>query len=138
MAERVCETPDCTYGSRSILTAQHTRLLADVAVRVNDLVRVTEVGEWPALELRSLVRYLRSDVLPQAAREEHGCYVGASPAQIAQLKRDHVRLRAATEVLAQAAAGEGNRSSAQLLSAARSVFRQLQRHIGAEQELLAV
>jgi hemerythrin-like domain-containing protein len=145
MSVTACETPGCAQPrvvvtppceSRSALTEEHTRMLAGVAVRVDVLVRVAEADEWPTPELKSLVRYLQSDVLQQATREEQECYAGASAAQIAHLGRDHARLRAATEILARAAAGEGSRSVAHLAATARSLFSQLQRHVGAEQELL--
>jgi hypothetical protein len=121
----------------AVLTDEHEQLLSQVSLRVADLLTMTAVDQWPKLELQTLVGYLRAEVSRQAAHEEQGIFRDhpTSP-HVAQLNRDHVRLRAGTEVLARAAAGEGSRSTAQLAATARSLLVQLQRHVVAEEQLL--
>jgi uncharacterized protein (DUF2249 family) len=58
---------------------------------------------------------------------------------LARLRRDHVRLRRATEVLERAAAaGEGTWSPGWLAAVTRDVVCQLERHLAEEERLLAV
>lgn len=108
-------------------------MLAHVSGIVDDLLLVTSRDQWPAAELVSLVGCLREGVLERVAHEEREFIdLDQSDRSMAHLKRDHVRLRAATEVLARVAAGEGTRSSAQVAAMARGLLMQLRRHLGAE------
>lgn len=121
------------------LTGQDAQLLEQVAIRVADLMEVSTAGRWPAVELQALVGYLQAEVLRQAGDEEGALF----PAQhtlegSARLARDHVRLRADIEALAQAAAGEGACSHAQLADAAEDVLAQLKRHLTAKERALMV
>ena len=71
-------------------------------------------NRWPARELRRLVGYLRVEVLGQDDDEE--MLLVRPPRRLrvpgSRLGRDHARLRAATETLERAAAGESTWSSA--------------------------
>ncbi|HEX7105217.1 MAG TPA: hypothetical protein VF218_04565 [Acidothermaceae bacterium] len=121
------------------LAAEPADLLDRVATLVGDVLDATVTGRWPQVELGALVACLRAEVLPRAQHEE--CEVFArkvSPADRAQLHRDHRRLREATEVLARAAAGEGSRSTAHVAATARSLLAQLERHLASEREALAL
>jgi hypothetical protein len=111
-------------------------VLAHVTCVTDDLLRVTARDEWPARELKLLVECLRAGVLERVAHEERELIdLGESDHSVAHLKRDHVRLRAATEVMARAAAGEGTTSPAHVAAMARALLMQLRRHLGAEQAL---
>jgi uncharacterized protein (DUF2249 family) len=119
------------------LTGQDAQLLEQVAIRVGDLVKASGAGRWPARELQALVGYLQAEVLRQAEDEEGALFPAHHrPEGSARLARDHVRLRAGIEALAQAAAGEGACSHAQLAAAAQDVLAQLKRHLTAEDRLL--
>lgn len=119
------------------LTGQDAQLLEQVTIRVTDLVRVSAAGRWPAGELQALVGYLQAEVLRQAEDEEGALFPAQhTPEGSAQLARDHVRLRAGIEALAQAAASEGACSHAQLAATAQDVLAQLKRHLIAKERVL--
>lgn len=144
---QVCERPGCAQMRVVVdnpgtpwlaLTDEHDHLLGQVASRVDAVLAVARRDCWPAVELRSLVRYLNDDVLSHAAREEHLLWAKrVTPSGRMQLRRDHDRLRAATAVLARLDEGEGSRSPAVLAATARSVLVQFRRHLTVEGELLA-
>lgn len=125
-------------GPLPTLADEHALLLGQVAVRVEDLLAGTAEDRWPGRELQALLGYLRTEVLAQAAGEEGLLFPAHDPPPgFARLSRDHVRLRAGTEVLARVAAGEGTRSPAQLAVTARDLLTQLECHLIAEEKLLA-
>ena len=120
------------------LVDEHDRMLRCVSELVGNLVEATSRERWPSRELALLVGCLRSDVLAQAAHEEHELLAsGAEDLSVSRLVRDHVRLRAGVDVLARAAEGEAGRSPVQLASTAQGLLAQLRRHSDAEQGLLA-
>ena len=123
-------------GPPLTLPDEHALLLEQVAIRARDLLTAIAGDRWPARELQALVGYLRAEVLRQAADQER-LFPARQPAEgFARLTRDHVRLRAATEVLAQAAsAGTGSR--AQLAATVRDLLTQFEQHLAAEEGLLA-
>jgi hemerythrin-like domain-containing protein len=131
-----------TVGSSSprlTLTDEYARLLRQVTLRVDDLLKVIASAQWPGRELQTLVGFLQTEVLQQAAREEHLLFPAhATPSQIARLNRDHARLWAGTDVLQRAATGESSQSHDQLAATVRSLLGQLERHLDTEQELLAM
>src|SRR6185437_6098949 len=97
------------------VAAESAELLGGVSALADDLVAATVAGRWPQPELVALVGCLRSQVIPRAVHEECGVFAQrVATAQIAQMHRDHRRLREATDVLARAAVGEGNRSTAHI------------------------
>jgi len=111
-------------------------VLAHVTCVINDLLRATEKDQWPGRELHSLVDCLREGVLERVAHEEREFIdVDEADHSVAHLKRDHVRLRAATEVMARAAAGEGTTSPAHVAALSRALLMQLRRHLRAERAL---
>ena len=125
-------------GRRPALTLadEHALLLEEVAVRAGDLLTAIAGDRWPARELEALVGYLRAEVLRQAADQEWLLTAGQAAEGFARLARDHVRLREGTEVLAQAAcAGRGSR--ARLAAVTRDLLAQFERHLAAEERLLA-
>jgi hypothetical protein len=64
--------------------------------------------------------------------------VPAGPsAAVAALARDHARLRAGADLLQRAASGEQDLASGQLAAAARDFVTQLERHLSAEEAMLA-
>lgn len=114
-------------------------LLERVTALVDDVFQATVEGRWPHVELVALVACLRAEVLPRAEHEEREVFVRkVNGADRAQLLRDHRRLQEATAVLARAAAGEGTHSPAHVAATARSVLAQLDRHLAAEREALAL
>ncbi|MGH3182342.1 MAG: hemerythrin domain-containing protein [Streptosporangiaceae bacterium] len=122
-------------GAPLTLAAEHARLLEQVAMRARDLLKAIAGDRWPARELRALVGYLRAEVLRQAADQERLFPAGPAADGFARLARDHVRLRAGTEVLAQAAS-VGTGSRAQLAAATRDLLTQFERHLASEERLL--
>jgi hypothetical protein len=120
------------------LEVEPADLLDRVSVLVDDVLDATITGRWPLAELVALVSCLRAEVLPRAQHEECEVFRVVNAVDRAQLHRDHRRLREATEVLARATAGEGNRSLAHVAATARSVLSQLDRHLASEREVLAL
>jgi uncharacterized protein (DUF2249 family) len=117
------------------LAGEHELLLEQVAIRARDLLTAIAEDRWPSRELQALVGYLRAEVLRQAADQERLFPARRAAEGFARLARDHVRLRAGTEVLAQAAsAGAGSR--AQLAAVTRRLLTQLECHLAAEELLL--
>ena len=119
------------------LAEEHVLLLWQVTASAEKLLTATEHGRWPGAELAALAGYAQAEVLRQVSDEE-ALLFPAVPAQTAAgLARDHVRLRAAAELLARAAAGEQPMSPAQLAAAVRNFVVQLERHLRNEDDLLA-
>lgn len=63
---------------------------------------------------------------------------GAGPDDLARLRRDHLELRLAIEVLAQAAAGGSTLTPQQVAAYTRDLLTQLQTHLAAEEAVLFV
>ena len=119
------------------LAEEHVLLLWQVTASAEKLLTATEHGRWPGAELAALAGYAQAEVLRQVSDEE-ALLFPAVPAQTAAgLARDHVRLRAAAELLARAAAGDQPMSPAQLAAAVRDFVVQLERHLRNEDDLLA-
>ena len=119
------------------LAEEHVLLLWQVTASAEKVLTATEHGRWPGAELAALAGYAQAEVLRQVSDEE-ALLFPAVPAQVvAGLARDHVRLRAAAELLARAAAGEQPMSLAQLAAAVRAFITQLERHLRNEENLLA-
>lgn len=125
-------------GPPLTLADEHALLLEQVAIRADDLLAATAHDRWPDRELRRLLGYIRTEVLGQARDEEMLLFTPrpASP-DLARLERDHARLREATEVLENAADGEDTWSAARLATTTRDLICQLERHLVAEERLLA-
>jgi iron-sulfur cluster repair protein YtfE (RIC family) len=124
-------------GHPLTLSEEHGLLLRQVAARVEDLLAVIAEDRWPARELQALLAYLRAEVLGQAADEERLLFpTGDTPPAFAQLAADHTHLRLVTEALAEAA-DEGTQSPAQLAAATRDLVAHLERHLSAEEAVLA-
>lgn len=119
------------------LTDEHEQLLRQVAVRAEALLAVATAGHWPARELEALLGYLRAEILRQAADEELLLFPssGAQP-ELTRLARDHARLRAGVEAL-EHAAHDAAGSPALLATATRDLLCQLERHLSAEEAILA-
>jgi uncharacterized protein (DUF2249 family) len=119
------------------LAEEHMLLLWQITESAEKLLTTTERGRWPGAELAALAGYAQAEVLRQVSDEE-ALLFPAVPAQTAAgLARDHVRLRAAAELLSRAAAGEQAMSPAQVATAVRDFVVQLERHLLTEDDLLA-
>jgi len=144
-------TPQLTSGDRDreavaaisaayprTLADEHALLLAQVTSRARRVLAATTEGRWPAQELQTLADYLRAELLRHAADEEWLLFPARHPAPaFTRLARDHARLRAATEVLEQAAAGAGPHSGARIAAITRDLLDQLQHHLVTEELALA-
>jgi uncharacterized protein (DUF2249 family) len=119
------------------LAEEHVLLLRQVRVRAEELLTVVANGRWPAAELAALAGYARAEVLRQASDEEALLFAAASAAEAHGLARDHVRLRSAADLLTRAATGQQPMSAEQAAAAVRGFVAQLERHMGAEEKLLA-
>ncbi|MGH3226746.1 MAG: hemerythrin domain-containing protein, partial [Streptosporangiaceae bacterium] len=119
------------------LAEEHVLLLWQVTARAEELLTAAAHGRWPGAELAALAGYAQAEVLRQASDEETLLFPAASAREVAGLARDHARLRSAADLLARAAAGEQPMSPAQVAIAARDFAAQLERHLRAEEALLA-
>ena len=119
------------------LAEEHVLLLWQVTASAEKLLTATAHGRWPRAELAALAGYAQAEVLRQVSDEEALLFPAVPAQTVAGLARDHVRLRAATELLARAAAGEQSMSPAQLAAAVRGFVAQLERHLRNEDDLLA-
>ncbi len=126
-----------TVRSPLTLTEEHVLLLSQVAARTEELMAAIADGGWPGVELAALAGYAQAEVLRQASDEETLLFPAAPAREVAGLARDHARLRSAAELLARAAAGEQPMSPGQVAIAARDFVAQLERHLLAEESLLA-
>jgi uncharacterized protein (DUF2249 family) len=119
------------------LAEEHVLVLWQVTTSAEKLLSTAEHGRWPGAELTALAGYARAEVLRQASDEE-ALLFPAVPAQTAAgLARDHVRLRAAAELLTRVAGGEQPMAPAQLAAVVRDFVTQLKRHLRNEDGLLA-
>jgi uncharacterized protein (DUF2249 family) len=119
------------------LAEEHVLLLRQVAARAEELLTAAGQGRWPGAELAALAGYARAEVLRQASYEEALLFPAARAREAARLARDHARLRSAAELLERAAAGEQPMSPEQAAIAARDFVTLLERHLRAEESLLA-
>jgi len=119
------------------LAEEHVLVLWQVMTSAEKLVTAAEQGRWPGAELTALAGYARAEVLRQASDEEALLFPGVPAQTAARLARDHVRLRAAAELLTRAAAGEQPMAPAQLTVVVRDFVTQLERHQRNEENLLA-
>ncbi len=76
-------------------------------------------------------------MLRQISDEETLLFPAAPVRQATALARDHTRLRSAAELLARAASGEQPMPTAQVAAVVRDFVTQLERHLSAEENLLA-
>jgi uncharacterized protein (DUF2249 family) len=126
-------------GVAATLAAEHQKLLSEVSDRAGVVLRETLKDRWPRLALRELVDYLHLEVLQQVVDEEWLLFGSAyyAPEDLARLRRDHLELRLAIDVLAQAAAGRGDLSSRQLAVATQDLLLRLEEHLAAEERILS-
>ena len=122
---------------RAGLAEEHTMLLREVRARTGGLLAAIADGRWPAAELDALAGYARAEVLRQASEEERLLFPGVPAPEAGGLARDHVRLRSAADLLTRTADGEQPMSAEQVAAAARDFAAGLERHLRAEQGLLA-
>jgi uncharacterized protein (DUF2249 family)/hemerythrin-like domain-containing protein len=122
------------------LAEEHAQLLREVSARAEVLLRETAEDRWPILPLRELVDYLHLEVLQQVVDEEWLLFRSAyhAPDELARLRREHLELRLAIDVLAQAAAGAGDLSPQQLAATTQDLLVRLEEHLAAEEKVLAV
>ena len=119
------------------LAEEHVLLLWQVTASAEKLLTTAERGRWPAAELTALAGYARAQVLRQASDEESLLFPAVPAQTVAGLARDHVRLRAAAELLARVSTGEQPMSLTRLAAAVRDFITQLERHLRNEEDLLA-
>lgn len=111
---------------------EHALLLRDVRRRTTPVAVLIETGTWPAAELRTLIRFLRSVVLRQVADEERLLFPDDSTeAPFAELTRDHVRLHSLTEHLDQVSADPC--ALPELTAHIEELLATLERHLAAEE-----
>jgi len=118
------------------LAEEHVLVLWQVTTSAEKLLSAAEHGRWPGAELTALAGYARAEVLRQASDEEALLFPGVPAQTAAGLARDHVRLRAAAELLTRVASGEQPMAPAQLAVVVRDFVTQLERHLRNEDGLL--
>ncbi len=134
----VIETADVTPQPPLTLAEEHVLLLWQLVARAEELLAAATDGRWPGAELTALAGYAQAEVRRQAADEEALLFPAVPSQEATGLARDHVRLRAAAELLERAAAGEQLLSPSQLTAAVRDFIAQFERHLRREEDLLAL
>jgi osmotically inducible protein OsmC len=86
------------------LTQQRGTLLRDVRRRVTPILALLDAGTWPAAELDTLTRFLRTSVLRQVPDEEHFLFPDDAMAPFLELSTDQLPLQKLTRQLEQASA----------------------------------
>lgn len=129
-------------GGATTLREEHRRLMDAVKTRAELVLREADEDRWPQRELHELLNYLHLEVLRQVTDSEWLLFRAAylSPDELAGLRRDHLELRLAIDVLTQAGAiggGVEGLSSRRLAAAIRDLLAQLDGHLAAEEQLLA-
>ena len=119
------------------LAEEHVLVLWQVTTSAEKLLTAAEHGRWPGAELTALAGYARAEVLRQVSDEETLLFPAAPAHTAAGLAKDHVRLRAAAELLTRAATGEQPMAPAQLATVVRDFVTQLGRHLRYEETVLA-
>jgi uncharacterized protein (DUF2249 family)/hemerythrin-like domain-containing protein len=134
------DRPGESAGVAATLAEEHEQLLREVTARAEVVLREVDEGRWPILALRELVDYLHLEVLRQVVDEEWLLFRSAYHAQdeLARLRREHLDLRLAIDVLAQAAVGGGDLSPQQLALTTQDLLARLGEHLAAEEKVLAV
>ncbi len=112
-----------------------------MGTRAQAVLQETDEGRWPQAQLQELLNYLHLEVLRQVTDEEWLLFRTAHHAaeELGRLRRDHLELRLAVDVLTQAASthdGPGGLSPEQLGAATRDLLGQIERHLAAEEALL--
>jgi uncharacterized protein (DUF2249 family) len=135
--------PPAARTEPSTLAEEHALLMREVAKRERAVLEETSRGRLPQPELQELLKYLHLEVLRQATdeqwllfRSDHG-----DPAALAQLRRDHLDLRLAIDVLSGSAAATGTDARtltpSQLAATTRDVLIQVERYFVDGEQLLA-
>lgn len=120
------------------LSDEHSLLLSEVATRADALLHETGEGRWPEEQLRELIDYLHLEILQQVVDEERLVFRAHRGADgLAGLHQDHLELRQAIDVLAQALANEGTLTPELLAARTRDLLVQLEDHLAAEEQVLA-
>jgi uncharacterized protein (DUF2249 family) len=142
-AGRGTSEPEEPGARNATLQDEHALLMREVTLRAQAVTSIADEGRWPQAELRELLNYLHLEVLRQLVDEEWLLFRGVrqAPDQLARLRRDHLELRLAIEVLDQAAGTAGGTqglSPQQLSAITRDLLAQLDRHLADEDELSTV
>jgi len=120
---------------RHALAGEHALLLRDLRRRVDPVLALIAAQVWPHAELRTLIRFVRTDVLRQTTDEEVLLYPNGAAPPLAELSAEHARLHALTDHLALADA-----AACSLVELGRLITRLVQlfeHHLVAEQAALA-
>lgn len=131
------QTQDARTAS---LKNEHALLMREVTARAQAVTSAADEGRWPKTQLRELLNYLHLEVLRQVVEEEWLLFrvVRHAREDLARLRREHLELRLAIEIIDQAAAtgGEpGGLSPSQLSAITQDLVAQLATHMAAEDEL---
>jgi uncharacterized protein (DUF2249 family)/hemerythrin-like domain-containing protein len=133
--------PDDHWMGNHPLADEHAVLLQEVRHRERAVRAALGAGGWPDHEIEALVGYLRYEVLDQAANEERLLFPltseGLSGDRIHELVDDHVQLRDLTDRLVAARTADADRDPGALVDLLDDVEELLDRHMRAEQALLA-
>ena len=124
------------------LADEHAVLLQEVHHRERAVRAALGAGGWPDREIEALVAYLRYEVLDQAANEERLLFPltseGLAGNRMHGLVEDHVQLRDLTDHrVAAGTADDAHRDPGALVDLLDDVEELLDRHMSAEQALLA-
>lgn len=124
------------------LADEHAVLLQEVRHRERAVRAALGAGGWPDREVEALVAYLRYEVLDQAAHEERLLFPltseGRAGSRMRKLVEDHLQLRDLTDhLVTEGTADDAHRDPGALVGLLDDVEELLDRHMRAEQALLA-
>lgn len=117
------------------LAGEHALLLRDLRRRADAVLALAAAHVWPVAELRTLIRFVRTDVLRQASDEEALLYPNrATP--FTELSSEHAHLYTLTDRLEQVDPAAGTLSEVGRL--VHELLRVFEQHLIAEEAALAV
>jgi uncharacterized protein (DUF2249 family) len=121
------------------LSEEHAHLFRELSTRADDVLREADQGGWPERQLYEFVNYLQLEGLREIVDEEWLLFSSAYHASddLARLRRDHLELRLAIDVLAQAAMARAGMSPKQLAGQVRDLLAQIREHLTAEERILS-
>jgi hypothetical protein len=120
---------------RHALAGEHALLRRDLRRRADPVLALIAAHVWPHAELRTLIRFVHTDVLRQASDEEVLLYPNGVAAPFPELSADHVGLHRLADRLE--AADPASCSLLELRRLVKQLLGAFEHHLVAEQAALA-
>lgn len=123
-------------ADRHALAGEHALLLRDLRRRADSVLALIAAQVWPDAELRTLIRFVRTEVLRQASDEEVLLYPSSAAPPFTELSAEHARLHTLTERLD--AAEPATCTLQELGRLVEQLLRVFEHHLLAERAALAI